>query len=497
MRIKDLIFKAGDLTQDAYLPRAELIRTDKDRRKRTIYLDLAEAMNGNPQHNINVQNEDSLVIHSIWEEQWKKFVGIKGEIKKPGRYALTKEMRLSDLIFKSGNFTQNAYENLGHLYRTDWRTKEITIHTFNVAMAMKGDTGNNLLLKDLDQVVIHNIRQYKPEYTVSIKGMVHQPGEYPLAANMTIRDLIVVGGNIRDGAYLEKGELVRYQIVDGQEVVSSLINFDVSLALRKDPANNLPLQPMDVVQVKKIPGWWEKKKTVTLAGEVTFPGTYQILSQERLSDILKRAGGFTKEAYQRGAFFTRASVREKQKAELNGLLKRLEIDMAGLAALENETFLSEAALSTRAYLMAAQNSLLTKLKEKKPSGRVIISLLPAEKLAGDPNDLLLEAGDRLFIPKNPNTVHVLGAVYHPVTAVYDSERGSVSYYLDKAGGPTENAQTDQIYIVRTDGSVVSKSGRPDSFEKTLLYPGDSIIAPHQGIRPAYFYTLAETAQAPR
>jgi protein involved in polysaccharide export with SLBB domain len=254
---------------------------------------------------------------------------------------------------------------------------------------------------------------------------------------------------------------------------------------------------MDVVQVKKIPGWWEKKKTVTLAGEVTFPGTYQILSQERLSDILKRAGGFTKEAYQRGAFFTRASVREKQKEELNGLLKRLEIDMASLAALENETFLSEAALSNRAYLMAAQNSLLTKLKEKKPTGRVIISLLPAEKLAEGPNDLLLEAGDRLFIPKNPNTVHVLGAVYHPVTAVYDRERGSVSYYLDKAGGPTENAQRDQIYIVRTDGSVVSKSGRPDSFEKTLLYPGDSIIAPHQGIRPAYLYTLAESAHAPR
>jgi protein involved in polysaccharide export with SLBB domain len=128
---------------------------------------------------------------------------------------------------------------------------------------------------------------------------------------------------------------------------------------------------------------------------------------------------------------------------------------------------------------------------------VIISLLPAEKLAEGPNDLLLEAGDRLFIPKNPNTVHVLGAVYHPVTAVYDRQRGSVSYYLDKAGGPTENAQRDQIYIVRTDGSVVSKSGRPDSFEKTLLYPGDSIIAPHQGIRPAYLYTLAESAHAPR
>jgi len=179
------------------------------------------------------------------------------------------------------------------------------------------------------------------------------------------------------------------------------------------------------------------------------------------------------------------------------LIKRLEIDMASLATLENQVFLSEEAIRNRGYLMAAQNSLLTKLKEKKPTGRVIISLLPVEKLAGGSNDLLLEAGDRLFIPKNPNTVHVLGAVYHPVTAVYDRKQGSVSYYLDKAGGPTENAQTDQIYIVRIDGSVVSKSGRPDSFEKTVLYPGDSIIVPHQGIRPAYLYTLTETARTPK
>ena len=596
MRIKDLIFKAGDFTEDAYLPKAELIRTDKDRRKRTIYLDLAGAMVGNPKHNIKVQNEDSLVIHSIWEKKWKEFVHIKGEIKKPGRYGLTKGMRLSDLIFKSGNFTRGAYKKLGHLYRTDWRTKDVTIHIFNVAMAMKGDRENNLLLKDLDQVVIHNIRQYvpvekikisgevqkpgiypyaenmkikdlivvaqnvtrnaymdlghlyrtdwrtkevtiytfdikkaleedanlvegesqnnlllqegdqvvihsiweyKPKYTVSIKGMVHKPGEYPFAENMTIRDLIVVSGNIRDGAHLEKGELVRYRIVEGEKVVASLINFDVSLALRKDPTNDFSLQPMDVVQIKQIPGWVEKKKAMTIAGEVSFPGTYQILSHEHLSDILKRAGGVTEESYLRGAFFTRESVREKQAEELNGLIKRLEIDMASLATLENQVFLSEEAIRNRGYLMAAQNSLLTKLKEKKPTGRVIISLLPVEKLAGGSNDLLLEAGDRLFIPKNPNTVHVLGAVYHPVTAVYDRKQGSVSYYLDKAGGPTENAQTDQIYIVRIDGSVVSKSGRPDSFEKTVLYPGDSIIVPHQGIRPAYLYTLTETARTPK
>lgn len=252
---------------------------------------------------------------------------------------------------------------------------------------------------------------------------------------------------------------------------------------------------MDVVQIKKIPGWVEKKKTMTVAGEVGFPGTYQILSHERLSDVIERAGGFTKESYLRGAFFTRASVREKQEQELSKLIKRLEIDIANLTALENDVFLSEEAIKNRAFLIAAQNSLLAKLKEKKPTGRVIISI-PVEKLAGGPSDLLLEAGDRLFIPKNPNMVHVFGAVYNPVTAVYDKKRGSVSYYLDKAGGPTENAQGNQIYIVRVDGSIVSKSGRPKNFEKTHLYPGDSIIVPHRGVRPAYLYTLAETARTP-
>ncbi|HDZ24720.1 MAG TPA: hypothetical protein ENH70_09320 [Desulfobacteraceae bacterium] len=404
MRVKDLIFKAGDLTEDAYLPKAELIRTDKDRRKRTIYLNIAEAMSGNPEANIRVQNEDRLIVHSVWETKWKEFVHIRGKVKKPGRYDLTKGMRLSDLIFKAGGLTR--------------------------------------------------------------------------------------------GAYLEEGELVRYKIVDGKKVVSSLINFRLGAALKEVPADNLPLQAMDVIHIKIIPGWLNNKRTVTIAGEVLFPGTYQVMRNERLSDILERAGGFTKESYLRAAFFTRESVRKKQKKELTDLIKRLEIDMASLGALENEVFLSEEALRNRAYLMAAQNSLLRKLKEKKPTGRVIISLVPVEKLINGPCDLLLEAGDRLFIPKNPNTVHVLGAVYSPITAVYEKERGTLSYYLDKAGGPTENAQTDQIFIVRTDGSVVSKSSRPERFEETLLYPWDSIIVPHRGIRPVFLYSLAERAQRP-
>ena len=350
---------------------------------------------------------------------------------------------------------------------------------------------NNLLLQEGDHVVIHNIWEYKFKYMVSIKGMVHKPGQYRFAENMTIRDLIVVGGNIKDNAYLQTGELVRYEIVDGKKVVDSLISFNVGLALKKEPNHNLPLKPMDVVHIKQIPGWQEKHKTVTISGQVQFPGTYEILRHERLSDVLTRAGGFTRESYLRGAYFTRTSVKNKQKKELAELIQSLEIEMASLSAGENGAMFSDEAIRNRAYLMAAQNTLVQKLKQKKPSGRVILSLLPLDKIAMGTNDILLEDKDSLFIPGNPNTIHVIGAVYQPVTAVYNEKETQVSYYLDMSGGPTANAQTDEIYIVRADGRIVSRSSSPKKFGEISLYSGDTIVVPHKGIRPEYFYMLSE------
>ena len=137
------------------------------------------------------------------------------------------------------------------------------------------------------------MQEYVEKYNVSIQGIVRKPGEYPYATNMRVKDLIMVAGNVKDAAYMDEAELVRFDIVDGKQVKTSILNFDVRKALAKDPVHNLRLQPLDVVHIKEIPEWWEKKKTVNISGQVFFPGEYQLQKQERLSDLIERANDVT------------------------------------------------------------------------------------------------------------------------------------------------------------------------------------------------------------
>ncbi|MFC1857776.1 SLBB domain-containing protein, partial [Thermodesulfobacteriota bacterium] len=507
MRIKDLILKAGDLADDAYLPKGELIRIDTERNKHTIYFDLSAAMQGDSEHNLIIQDEDQVIIHSIWEKQWREFVLIEGEVKNRGEYVLTKEMHLKDLLFKAGGFTRDVYLEMGHLYRTDWRTKEVTVHAFNVEKALDEDPQHNLLLKDQDNVIIHNIWEYKQKYTVAIKGMVNKPGEYPYASNMTVKDLILVGGNVRDAAFLEEAEIVRFDIIDGRKVETTIFNFNILLAIQNDPAHNLALQPMDIVTIKEIPDWWDEKRNVSIRGEVLFPGDYQIRKDERLSSLIERAGGYTEYAYLNGAVFTRESVRKVQQDRLNEMIKRLEIEMSRISSEEIAAALSKEDLAAQTQLISAQKVLIDKLKAAKASGRVVINLTPQSVLRASSSDVALEHSDMLLIPKKIGTVNVLGSVYNPTALVFDEKHPELKYYLAMTGGPTENAEKKDMYIIRANGTVISKQkgslagaswneeqkrwGFWGTFENTKLDPGDTVLVPEKVKPPTFMRDLKD------
>jgi protein involved in polysaccharide export with SLBB domain len=511
MNVRDLILKAGDLQDDAYLRKGEIIRTDKDRNKHTIYFDVSAAMAGDPQNNLKVKNEDRLIIHSVWEEKWREFATIRGEVKNPGQYPLTKGMRLKDLFFKAGNFTRDTYPELGHLYRTDWRTKETTIHTFNVAKAVEGDPEQNLPLQDLDEVVIHSAWEYVQKYHVSIQGMVNNAGDYPYAENMTIKDLILVAGNVKRAAFLERGELIRYDIVDGERVQTLLLDFDVRRVMAGDPADNLRLKPLDVVTIKEIPEWGERK-SATITGEVLFPGTYQIRKEERLSSVITRAGGFTQDAYLRGAVFARESVQKVQQARLQDMINRMEVEVAQYGSAEAQAALSKEDVAAQAQFLAAQRSLIQKLRESKATGRVVISLLPTSVLKSERLglDLVLESGDRLYVPKSPGTVNVIGSVYNPTALIFEVGRPELNYYVGKTGGPTTEAEEKAMYIVRADGTVISRKasswsrvgwdnenhrwGFCGGFEDTELHPGDTVVVPQKIVKPSFMKDVKDITQ---
>ena len=500
MTVRDLILKAGDLTRDAYLPKGQIIRFDQDRNRRTLYFEVAAAMANDPRHNINIVHEDRIIVHSVWETRWREHVAIRGEVKNPAEYPLTEGMRLKDLFFKAGRFTRDAYMEIGHLYRTDWRTKEMTILTFNVERALEQDPEHDLLLEDLDQVVVHSTWEYVDRHTVSLIGRVNKPGDYPYAVNMTVRDLIRVGGNVMESAYLERAELMRFHIVEGKRVETLLIPIDIRRAMAGDPAHNLDLKPYDVVNVKEIPEWKEVR-TAVIGGEVLFPGTYQLRKEERLSSLIERAGGFSEDAYLRGAFFSRESVRSVQRQRLGDMIRQMEMEVADFASGEAQATLSQEDVAAQTQFLAAQRNLIAKLKEVEPTGRVVISLLPTSVMRDASLDMVLENGDRLEVPKSPGTVNILGAVYNPSALIYEPSRADLGYYLQKTGGPTENAEKARMYVVRADGTVIARAQTSwfgaawsederrwefsRNFERTILYPGDTVLVPQKVVRPSF------------
>ena len=176
MKIKDAILTAGDLTKDAYLPKGEIIRVNKKREYQTIYFNIAKAMAEHPEDNLPLQNEDRVIIHSIWEERWKEMVSIVGEVKNPSEVLLTESMKISDLVFKAKGLTRDSYQEEAELYRTDWRTKEVTLQRLSLKKALEGDPDHKIQLKELDRVVVHSIWENIYKKIVSVEGDVKKPG---------------------------------------------------------------------------------------------------------------------------------------------------------------------------------------------------------------------------------------------------------------------------------------------------------------------------------
>jgi protein involved in polysaccharide export with SLBB domain len=312
--------------------------------------------------------------------------------------------------------------------------------------------------------------------------MVNAPGDYPLTVNMTVQDLILVAGNIRESAFLEQAEIIRSDIVAGKQVQTSLLTFDVKQALAGDPAHNIKLQPWDRIHIKQIPEWGESE-TITVSGELFFPGTYSIRKGERLSSLIERAGGFTEHSYFRGAVFTRESVRIEQQKHLDDIINRLSREVSQAATSQLAGAMNQADMEEQKVIMGAQQSLISRLKEVKAEGRVVIRLAPGPEFAQSNYNLALEAGDRLYIPHKPDTVSVAGEVYNPANLVFNQKKPEAKLYLALTGGPTKYANEKGMYILRADGTVLSKSGAGQSnvwlssFEDTPLYPGDTLVIP--------------------
>jgi len=285
------------------------------------------------------------------------------------------------------------------------------------------------------------------------------------------------------------------------DLSSVLIPFHLGRAIEKKASeHDVRLEPGDIVTIfskDDIQGPEVKQsKLVRLEGEFEYACVYQIAPGETLRRLVARVGGVTAGAYIYGAEFTRDSTRAQQQKKLEETLDRFEAEAARAATARSQSVVSKEDADSLAQQAEAQKILIAKLRQIKATGRIVLELPRARATLNDIPDLALEDGDRLFIPSRPSTVSVFGAVYNQNAFLFkDGKR--IGDYLGQAGGPTREADKGSLYLIKADGTVVSKrqSGSFfNSFDGQSVVPGDAIVVPEELIKVSWTRELKDWSQ---
>ena len=218
--VKDAILTAGDLTKDAYLKKGEIIRLNKNKEYFTLYFDVGRALAGDPAENFLIQDEDQIIIHSVWEEVYKKSVTIEGEVTNPGVYQLTEKMTLKDLVFKAGNILESAYPydaEIASLTTGSGREALLVWKNIDLQKALAGDPGHNALLMPYDHLFIKRIPDWRPDKFVGVEGEVKFPGRYLIKKGEKLSSLIERAGGYKENAYLRGAFFTRDRVRDLQQ----------------------------------------------------------------------------------------------------------------------------------------------------------------------------------------------------------------------------------------------------------------------------------------
>lgn len=424
-------------------------------------------------------------------------VTLEGNVVRPGRYELKPGMTVGTLLPDELRFLPDTWFDYALLTRVvppDMRKETIPVNLREIVLERKKEA--DVPLKAFDTLTVFPRSAFRDVLLVTATGEVRRPGTFELKKGARISDLVKLAGDLTKSAYLVQGEIVR---VDAQRNFRT-IRFDLGKATSGDEREDLLLEDEDQLIVRRIPDTTDKV-TVTLAGEVRFPGEYVVNKDERLSSLLSRAGGFTPDAYLEAARFTRVSTQKSQQEAIEKLIDQLEIEIAQKSQ-DVSGALSKEDIEANREVLRARQSLVAQLRKARAQGRVVIRLAEVEKLKGSSADILLEDGDRLEVPKKMNVVNVVGRVYNPTGVVYDPTRDTLGYYLRTVGGPTESADRDHIFLLKANGSVVTKDNVEGGFfvfgDRGILSarvePGDSIVVPEKLVQTRLMKDVKDITQ---
>lgn len=524
------LFASGGPSGTGSMRHIQLKRGDKTVSEFDVYDFLAK---GDKSKDVRLLPGDVIFIPPAGQ-----LVAVSGSVKVPAIYELKDQASLADLIDLAGGLTTTAAGQKVLLERIEnrkvRRVDEFSLDQVGLARAVK----------DGDLISVLSVGA-KFDNAVTLRGNVAAPLRYPYREGMRISDLIpekealivpdyYTRKNLATRIVPKSEEQIREEIkrtgteaalksddrliteiarggaeinwnyalverLNPADLSPTLLPFDLGKAvLERDPAQNLLLKPGDVVTVFSKGDFGvpiaRRTNIVVLEDEFEHPGLYKAEPGETLRQLVVRTGGVTPSAYLFGAVLTRESTRAAQQKSLDEAINRLEGDLQRSLANKAQSGLTTDAESL-ATQTAAQQALLGRLRLLKATGRIVLKP-PVDASLQDIPDLPLENGDRLQVPARPATVSVIGSVYNEGSFVYKADQ-RVADYLAQAGGPIRTADTASVYVLRADGSVISKrqSGwMMSSFDSGTVMPGDTIVVPEDFERTTWTKTLKDWGQ---
>lgn len=451
--IKDILEYAGGFTGDAYKTNMRLIRKSE---KEFQVFNLSEG----DYDRFALSDGDEITVDAILQ-RYKNVVTVSGAVFRPGIYAIDEEVTsLLTLIKKAEGVTGDAFMNRAILYRMK---KDLTIESMPIDIAsLLNGTMADMQLQRNDELYIPSIFDIREDYTININGAIRTPGTYKYAENMSVEDLIIQAGGLLESASVIKIDIAR-RLKDPKNVSIPNAKAEIyTISLQDgfiiDGPPSFVLQPFDEVYVRNSPAY-KAQENVSISGEVYYGGSYAIAQRgERLTDLIDRAGGLTKDAYIDGATLHR-KLSPDEKVKVETMLKLIERNSG------------------------SKDSIAANTIEIRDTYMVGIDLRKAMDMKGSDYDIVLKEGDRVVIPEYNGTVKISGAVMYPNTVVY-SEKMKLKDYINMAGGQADNAKVSKAYIVYMNGSVSKAKGRG-----TKIKPGCEIIVPEK--RPGRKISMAE------
>ncbi len=439
--LSTLISYAGGFDADAYTRSLRVVRQNGQEYEVNTVKDLDYSV-------YKMRNGDVVTAEAILNRFTNK-LEIRGAVYRPGIYQLNGKLNtVRELVNEAQGLTGDAFLNRAVLYR---QREDLTTEVIPVDIkAIMDGTSQNIILAKNDILYIPSIHDLEDRGDVVIHGEVAKPDSYPYADNMTLEDLIIQAGGLREAASVVRVDVSRrirnpHSTVDN-DTIGRTYTFSLKEGFVVDGTPGFVLQPYDEVYVRRSPGY-QAQQNVVVEGEILFGGSYAMTSrEERLSDLINKAGGTTNYAYLRGAKLTRVAT-EGEKKRMGDVIR----------------------LMSRQLGEAMMDSLGVRVEDQFTVG---IDLEKAIANPGSASDLVLREGDVVFIPKNTNTVTINGAVMVPNTVSYMAGK-NIDYYLNQAGGYSDNAKKSKKFIVYMNGQVTKVKGSG----KKQIEPGCEIIVP--------------------